>query len=164
MRRIIVFLLSITIFAACGTGNEGEGGEDNRTVIQELGDDISQRVATNYLVFEGEIPCIDCDRIEVELWLEKDSAQQTSEYWIKTIHRGTHTGDIEEEVEGVYTRQVGYRDDPSAIVYQLNPGTNEPRYFLLNEQEGTLSVLGPDRREMEAEDDQYDYNLQLRRN
>ena len=162
MRRIIVFLLSITIFAACGSGSEGD---DNGNVIQELGDDISGRVATNYLVFEGEIPCIDCDRIEVELWLEKDSVQETSEYWIRTVHRGTHTGDIVDEVEGVYTKQVGYRDDPSATVYQLNPGTNEPRYFLLNEREGTLSVLGPDRRQMEVDDDErYDYNLQLRRN
>lgn len=161
MRRIIVFLLSIIIFASCGTGSEGE---DNRNVIQELGDNIRARVVTNYLVFEGEIPCIDCDKIEVELWLEKDSVRETSDYWIKTTHRGTHTGDIVDEVEGVYTKLVGYGDDPTATVYQLNPGTNEPRYFLLNERDGTLSVLGPDRREMEADDDKYDYNLQLRRN
>jgi len=160
MRRLIVFLLSLTIFASCGTGGEGEGN-----VLQEIGEDISGRVATNYLVFEGEIPCVDCEKIEVELWLEKDSVQETSEYWIRTVHRETHTGDIVDEVEGVYTKLVGYRDDPTATVYQLNPGTNEPRYFLLNEQEGTLSVLGPDRRMMETDDDErYDYHLRLRRN
>ncbi|KEO74537.1 copper resistance protein NlpE N-terminal domain-containing protein [Anditalea andensis] len=160
MKSTIVFLLSILIFTACGNQGEGEGN-----VIQEVGQDISSRVANEYLVFEGEIPCVDCDRIEVELWLEKDSVQETSEYWIRTVHRGTHTGDIEDEVEGVYTKLVGYREDPTATVYQLNPGTNEPRYFLLNENEGTLSMLGPDRRMMEEDDDErYDYNLRLKRN
>lgn len=159
MRRVIIFLLSITIFAACGPGETGE----DRNVFQEVGETTRERVATQYLVFEGEIPCVDCDKIDVELWLEKDSVEATSEYWIRTVHRNTHTGDIADEVEGIYTRLTGYRDNPTATVYQLNPGTNEPRYFLLNE-DGSLSVLGPDRRLLlPDEDDQYDYNLQLRR-
>lgn len=159
MKRLTVLLLSIIIFAACGSG---ETSEDSN-VFQEVGETTRDRLAVDYFVFEGEIPCIDCDKIDVELWLEKDSVQETSEYWIRTVHRNTHTGDITDEVEGIYTKLVGYRDNPTATVYQLNPGTNEPRYFLLNE-DGTLSVLGPDRRLLSPEDDErYDYNLQIKR-
>ena len=159
MKREIVFILSLIIYASCGPN--GERGGDN--VFREVVETTQDRLRVNYLVFEGEIPCIDCDKIDVELWLEKDSVEVTSDYWIRTVHRNTAQGDVKLEVDGVYTKLRGYRDDPTATVYQLNPGTDNPRYFLLKD-DGTLRVLGMDMQKlMEDDPDGYSYDLQLRR-
>jgi len=155
MIRIVLFLLTISVFAACGPREE-------RSADEGVVGPIEERVAVHWLVFGGEIPCIDCDKIEVELWLEKDSVKETSDYRIVTIHRNTAQGDIKEELTGIYAKLAGYRGDPTATVYQLNPGGNNPRYFWLKE-DGNLRVLGQDREKLVEDDpeEEYDYDLQL---
>ncbi|WP_143961650.1 copper resistance protein NlpE N-terminal domain-containing protein [Litoribacter populi] len=160
MYRLSIALFSIILLASCGNG---ENREDNGG-LQEIAEPIQERTTEQWLIFEGEIPCIDCDKIEVTLWLEKDSIQETNDYRIRTVHRNTAQGDIEEELEGIYARLTGYRGDAEAVVYQLNPGTENPRYFWLQEN-GELRVLGADREKLVEDDEEtgLTYDLQLRR-
>jgi hypothetical protein len=149
MSRIVLILITLTIFASCGPTEDGRGLEPA----------LDRVATTRYLVFEGEIPCIDCDQIDVKLWLEKDSVAETSDYKIRTIHRNTAQGDIHNEMSGVYARLRGHQTDPQASIFQLNPGTDNPRYFLLKE-DGRLRVLGPNLERLVEDEGDLDYDLE----
>jgi hypothetical protein len=76
---------------------------------------------------------------------------------------GAHRGaGIKEEVEGNYTIISGYDRDRDATLFQLNPGTNEPRYFVLNDDR-SITMLGEDMQPLdEGLEGDLDYNLELK--
>jgi hypothetical protein len=157
MKRWILFMMAIGSFVAC----EPRENTASAPEIQQGGGTIPSDFSREYRVFRGELPCDTCDKIDFELRLEVDSVSQTPTYYMRTVHRNTDNGDVEMEAEGLYTIIAGYVGNPTATVYQLNPGTNEPRYFLL-QNDSTLRVLGSSLQENASPSDgEYSYDLKL---
>lgn len=158
MKKSVLFILSVILYA-CGPSENRE----TTTAVEEVVENLEERiVSSEWLVYKGEIPCIDCDEIQVELWLENDPHEATPDYRLVMNYINTHAGDTEEEVEGNYTIIPGYEGDRDATLYQLNPGTNEPRYFILNDDQ-SITMLGEDMQPLdEGIEQDLDYRLELK--
>ena len=69
-------------------------------------------------VFEGRVPCTDCERVKVRLTLFQDAAtREPTTYVLELIHVGL--GDERQTTEGPWTITHGTATDDEAIVYGL---------------------------------------------
>jgi hypothetical protein len=158
MKKTVLIIIAGWLYA-CGPSENRE----TTTAVEEVLENLEERVTgSEWVVYEGDIPCIDCDEIQVELWLENDSSAVTPDYRLVMNYINTPVGDTEEEVEGNYTIISGYDRDRDATLFQLNPGTNEPRYFVLNDDR-SITMLGEDMQPLdEGLEGDLDYNLELK--
>ncbi len=160
MKKLMLFAGALAFAFACEQG-ERKGSEVIEEV-EETVEDLRSDITPDWVVYEGNIPCLDCDYISVELWLEHDENEVTPDYRLVMEYNNTPAGDTEEEVEGNYTIISGHERDRDATLYQLNPGTNEPRYFVLNDDR-SITMLGESMQELdEGVDNDYNYTLELR--
>jgi len=56
-------------------------------------------------------------------------------------YKDTHVGNTSETLEGNYKVIAGYGKDLNATLFQVNPGTGQPRYFLENDDQ-SITMLG----------------------
>lgn len=160
MKKSMLFAGALALAFACGPA-EKEGSEILEEV-EETVEDVRSSITPEWVVYQGSIPCLDCDYISMELWLEHDETEVTPDYRLVMEYKNTPAGDTEEEVEGNYTIIAGHGQDRDATLYQLNPGTNEPRYFVLND-DNTITMLGENMQPLDEEvDNDYNYTLQLK--
>ena len=68
-------------------------------------------------VFEGRVPCTDCERVKVRLTLSADDAAPT-DYVLELIHVGQ--GDERQVSEGSWRIESGAAADPDATTYVLD--------------------------------------------
>lgn len=159
MKKLMFLLVTAGFVFACGPADR----EESTTTVEEVVDHLEDRLTSDWIIYKGEVPCVDCDAIEMELWLEVDRTLTTPDYRLNLNYKNTPVGDTKEEVEGIYTIISGYGQDREAVVYQLNPGSNEPRYFLLNEEDKSLTMLGDDMQLLDEEDEKgLNYTLELK--
>jgi copper homeostasis protein (lipoprotein) len=96
-------------------------------------------------VYEGVLPCADCQGIRTELTLFDDD----SSYKLVETYLGTPDGDRTVESDGTWTLQRP-RKDPEATIYQLHPGKpGEARSFLIVD-ERQIRQLDREGREIES--------------
>ncbi|MCC5935655.1 MAG: copper resistance protein NlpE N-terminal domain-containing protein [Lunatimonas sp.] len=146
MKRIVFVIGIVGILYSCGNS------ERSGNALERAEEAVVEKIAPKWVVYEGTVPCIDCEAIHMELWLERDETEVTPDYRMIMNYENTPVGDKEEEVTGNYTIVSGYAQDRDAVVYQLNPGTNEPRHFVLNEDR-SITMLGENMQRLEEEDD-----------
>jgi hypothetical protein len=81
-----------------------------------------------YGVFEGRIPCVDCERVKVRLTLSTDDAAPT-DYVLELIHVGQ--GDARQVSEGSWRIESGAAADSDAATYVLDEHAPEGyRHYL----------------------------------
>lgn len=148
----------LSLLCACG----GAGNQDNTNIIQDIDRAIGEKIAPDWVIYEGSVPCIDCEAIHMELWLEQNEAPGSSlDYRLVVNYVNTPVGDTEEEINGKYTVISGHNQDMDAVLYQLNPGTDAPRYFVVNDDE-SITMLGENMQPLESEAEELDYRLELK--
>ncbi|HRN56045.1 MAG TPA: copper resistance protein NlpE [Agriterribacter sp.] len=83
-------------------------------------------------VFEGILPCADCEGIRMELTLYQDLANaDNNSYILKETYLGVNTGDTTFTSNGKWDIVKGIKADSEAAVYFLNyDRPDEPKYFL----------------------------------
>lgn len=154
MKRIVFVIGVVGMLYSCGNS------EQSGNSLERVEEAVVNKLTPEWVVYEGTVPCIDCEAIYVELWLERDETAVTPDYRMVMNYENTAVGDKEEELTGNYTIVSGYAQDRDAVVYQLNPGTNEPRHFVLNEDR-SITMLGENMQRLEEEDD-HSYRLELK--
>jgi len=84
-------------------------------------------------IYEGILPCADCQGIRTKLTLFDEDFT----YRLEETYLGTPDGDRTAESAGTWTTLQGTGEDPTATIYRLNPGKpEEVRSFLVvNEAE-----------------------------
>ena len=77
--------------------------------------------------FAGVLPCADCEAIHADLTLYRGP----EEYLLVETYFSTPDGDRPFRKRGPWTTARGTAADPSATLYQLDPGRDDARSFLL---------------------------------
>lgn len=156
MKRIILTIGVLGLLYSCGPSDNRESVNP----ISEISENLAERITPDWTVYEGKIPCIDCEAIHMQLWLESDDTEVTPDYRLVMNYENTPVGDTSEEVEGNYTVIAGHGVDRDVKLIQLNPGTNEPRYFVENEDQ-SITMLGEQMQPLE-EEEELNYRLEIK--
>lgn len=94
-------------------------------------------------VFEGNIPCADCERIKMRLTLYQDpTTLGAAGYTLDQVYVGRIDTPISEQGTWDYLR--GNDQDPNATIYGLNLDKPEPeRMYFLKVGETAVQMLDP---------------------
>jgi hypothetical protein len=118
MKSILIIILFITLF---GTGFYSTESSCTKTSTN------TEFISSDSLlgVYEGKIPCPDCERTKVRLTLYTNKNNSPTEYKLERIYVGK--GDDRTTTTGSWTISQGISSNPSATVYQLD--SNSPSEF-----------------------------------
>jgi hypothetical protein len=157
MKKVILTIGILGFLYGCGPAEKRDS--DRTNPINEMSDNLLDRVTPDWTEYEGKFPCVDCEAIHVRLRLEKADTETTPDYQMVLEYKNTSVGDTREEVEGNYTIIAGHGEDRNATLIQLNPGTAEPRYFVENEDQ-SITMLGESMQPLD-EADELNYRLEI---
>lgn len=94
-------------------------------------------------VFEGRIPCADCEKTKVALVLyESATTKRPSTYWLARV--GVGRTDERIVTQGAWTARRGAKDYPDAVVYELDASAPEDLRLYLRVSENVLLPLDRD--------------------
>lgn len=160
MKRLILVVGMTGILYGCGTADKRHAEGTNP--IEAISDNLVDRVTPDWKIYHGTFPCVDCEAIHVELRMEKADTEATPDYQMVMHYKDTPVGNTSETLEGNYTVIPGYGKDLNATLFQLNPGTGQPRYFLENNDQ-SITMLGDDLQLLDEEGD-LNYRLHVNEN
>jgi len=110
---------------------------------------ILEADASDWLVYEGTIPCADCEGIKMRLKLENKAGQDDKAYELTETYIGTKEGDRNYQSRGIYQITYGHGNDPSAILITLVDKNNAQRIFMQEESEN-LTLLDKEGNRMKS--------------
>jgi copper homeostasis protein (lipoprotein) len=96
--------------------------------------------------YKGTMLCADCSGLDTVLRLyAKGKFDTTYAFYVRTqTYRGAPHGDVTFSDRGEWTVLRGDAADPDATVYQLNPDSEHPDAFLVQEKGAALKELDRD--------------------
>jgi len=169
MRKFqIICLLSIFIGLSCDPPREVITTSDTETTVQadeepavndplvidqpgaEPDEVILEADASEWLIYEGTIPCADCQGIKMRLKLENRSGADDKTYELNETYMGTKEGDRNFQSRGIYQITYGHGNDPSAILITLVDKNNAQRVFMQEESED-LTLLDKEGKRIKSE-------------
>lgn len=137
MKRILLPLLLIAIYIGCNSDAQkpvDNTGIDSALAAKNKGRELDSAKPVLIGVYEGVIPCADCDGIKTELSLFQDAANsENNTYTLKEtyINSKAKTGDTTFSSTGKWDILRGIKGDQNATVYFLNyDEPDESRYYL----------------------------------
>ncbi|MCO5240253.1 MAG: copper resistance protein NlpE [Chitinophagaceae bacterium] len=155
MKRILLPACVILLFVACNSSTEASSDP-------EIGIDPVSEVKTGMTgepdagssllsVFEGVLPCADCEGIRMELTLYQDIANaDNNNYILKETYLGVNTADTVFTSKGSWGIIKGIKTDKEASVFVLNyDSPDESRYFL-KENDSTIVMLDQDQNKINS--------------
>lgn len=93
-------------------------------------------------VFEGVLPCADCEGIKTELTLYQDVANaDNNNYILKETYMGINTGDTTFTSKGKWDIVKGMKTDKDASVFFLNYDSPDELKYFLKEDDATIVML-----------------------
>jgi len=101
---------------------------------------ILEADASEWLVYEGTIPCTDCEGIRMSLKLENRSGADDKTYELTETYLGTKDGNRNFRSRGIYQITYGHEGDPAAILINLVDKDNSQRTFQQEDSEN-LTLL-----------------------
>lgn len=101
---------------------------------------ILEADASEWLIYEGTIPCADCQGIKMRLKLENRAGADDKTYELNETYIGTKEGDRNYQSRGMYQITYGHDNDPSAILITLVDKNNTQR-VLMQEESENLTLL-----------------------
>lgn len=116
---------------------------------------ILEADASEWLIYEGTIPCADCQGIQMRLKLENISGSDDKSYELTETYIGTKDGDRIYQSRGIYQITYGHEKDPSAILITLVDKNNDQR-VLIQENAEKLTLLNTESQKINS---QQNYSL-----
>lgn len=138
---LAIILTVIAIFVGFSLYNNNKASISQPTPTPEIAQVLTETYA-------GKLPCADCEGIEEELTLTKNSANATTGTFIL---KDTYLGKSIEPISstGKFEIQTGTPNDPDAKVLALNPDNqDEVSYFLM--ADNTLKMLDKEKKEIDS--------------
>ncbi|MDP4240723.1 MAG: copper resistance protein NlpE [Bacteroidota bacterium] len=143
-----IFILALT---ACSGGLNNKNSASNDQIKLFGGSSVS--------VYEGTLPCSDCQGIKTTLTLYQNKAKKQNTYKLQEIYIGQND-DKAFETDGTWVAVKGTKEDPNAIVYQLSVQNEDPEdsdvinYLVVDKN--TIKLLDE---EMNQYESKANYNL-----
>lgn len=102
-------------------------------------------------VFEGVLPCADCEGIKTELTLYQDVANaDNNNYILKETYMGINTGDTTFTSKGKWDIVKGMKTDKDASVFFLNYDRPDELKYFLKEDDATIVMLDKDQNKINS--------------
>src|SRR5262245_35791656 len=131
VRKSVLILLMSALLAAC----QGRVAPPVTSASDQVAPPVS--VKKILAVYEGVLPCADCQGIRTELtFFEEDSTYKLMETYL-----GTTEGERTVESDGKWILRRPLRRDPEATVYQLDPDKPDKARSFLVVAEGQIRQL-----------------------
>ena len=103
--------------------------------------------ASEWIIYEGTIPCADCQGILMRLKLQNKPGQDDNSYELSETYQGTKDGNRVYQSRGSYQISYGYANDPSVILITLQGLDNVKRVFY-QENSQALTLLDKEGRKI----------------
>ncbi|MFT3705895.1 MAG: copper resistance protein NlpE [Agriterribacter sp.] len=149
MRKILLLFLIVTVYIGC-TSNASDKVVDNAGIDSALaaknkaGREMDSAKPVLIGVFQGVIPCADCEGIRTELTLYQDAANSENNTYTLTetyLNTKNKTGDTTFSSTGKWDILRGIKGDATATVYFLNYDEPEEARYFLKKSETTITLL-----------------------
>ncbi len=155
MKKILLPACVIVLFIACTSRPAATPSSlpdiDSALAIktQVPGEPDATRMLVG--VFEGVLPCADCEGIRTELTLYQDVANaDNNNYILKETYLGVNTGDTTFTSKGRWDIVKGIKTDKDASVFFLNyDRPDEPKYFL-KQDDSTIVMLDKEQNKIDS--------------
>lgn len=120
---ITVFMVIIFLILGIWFTQQPWKVEEKVRVMHPSITNTSQRLSE--VIYTGDLPCADCEGIDVILTLQKDGI-----YSMSSTYRGR---DIAPYIErGMWAVRKGMSTDPQATIYELRSETGENQYYVVD--------------------------------
>ena len=116
MKNFICFIFILAL-AACSGNTKNRNASLNNQVILSGNNSV--------IVFEGILPCADCEGVKTTLSLFQNNLKKQYTYSLQEIYIG-QGNDKTFETTGKWIALKGTQQDPNAIVYQLAFQNDDP--------------------------------------
>ncbi|MFH7018455.1 copper resistance protein NlpE [Flavobacterium sp. FlaQc-47] len=142
MKKLILMLIFACVLLSCNSKNKEETGQiSSPETDNENTEDALDKVS----VYEGLLPCADCEGIETVLKIyQGDGTMETHKFELITIYKKKQP-EKKRVQKGNYNLERGLGNDPDGTIYVLNydkpeadqifygySATNPDKIFLLN--------------------------------
>lgn len=165
MKKSLYLCLVLLIHFSCGTTSEEVVSSEDIPAVENIPEEpivrpipgaqrdeiILEADASEWLVYEGEIPCSDCQAIVMRLKLENKTGQDDKSFELTETHRGTKDGNRTYQSRGIYHISFGYEYDPSTVLITLQGKDNVQRIFLQEDSED-LTLLNKDGKRVKTDE------------
>jgi copper homeostasis protein (lipoprotein) len=131
MRNLLNFIFIIALTACSGNIKNKNGSSNNQV---QLSDNNS------VTVYEGMLPCADCNGIKTTLTLFQNKSKNQYTYSLHEVYLNQNN-DKTFDSYGKWIALKGTQEDPKAIVYQLSIQNEDPEdadvinYLVVNKNE-----------------------------
>ena len=139
---IFIFILALT---ACSANIKNNNASSNNQI--QLPDNNSTTV------FEGTLPCADCNGIQTTLTLYQNKSKNQYTYRLHEVYLGQNN-DKTFDTYGKWIALKGTQEDPKAIVYQLSIQNEDPEdsdvvnYLVINKN--SIKLIDDEMNEFES--------------
>lgn len=149
---LIIFLLFPLGFSCDPPADETTANKVPEYADEEIADNVIDQPAADpnevileadaaeWLIYEGTVPCADCQGIQMRLKLENKSGADDKAYELTETYLGTKDGNRSYQSRGVYQITFGHENDPAAILITLVDKNNDLR-VLIQEESENLTLL-----------------------
>jgi len=150
MRNLTFFIFIILLTACSGNSNNKNASANNQIHLPD---------SNSVLVFEGTLPCADCNGIKTTLTLYHNKIKNQTTYKLREVYL-YQNNDKTFDTYGNWNALKGTQQDPNAIVYQLAVQNEDPEdpdvinYLVVDKR--TLMLIDDEMKEFETK---ANYNL-----
>ena len=113
----IIYIFFILVFTACS------GNLKNKN--SSSGNQVQLPENNSVTVYEGVLPCADCNGIQTTLTLYQNKLKNQYSYKLHEVYLGQNN-DKTFDTYGKWIALKGTQEDPTAIVYQLSVQNEDP--------------------------------------
>ena len=146
MKTFTFFIITLMLTACSGSLNNKNTISNNQFQM------LNNKSVT---VFEGILPCADCNGIKTTLTLYQNKSTNLNTYKLHEIYLGQNSSKTF-DTYGKWMALKGTQEDPTAVVYQLSVQNEDPEdpdvinYLLVNNN--TLKMIDDEMNAFESKD------------
>lgn len=150
MKKIVLLLVVACQLMSCNSKKEDETIQN---ASEALENESTENVLGEVMVYEGLLPCADCEGIETVLKIyQGDGTIEAHTFELTSIYKGKQP---EEKVviEGNYNLERGLEKDPDGTIYVLNydrPEADQIFYGYLSSNPDNLFLLNTKREKIKS--------------
>ena len=116
MKNIIWFIFIFVLAGCSGNTKDKNSSLTNRTLLSDN---------NSIVIYEGTLPCADCEGIKTKLTLYQNKSKNQYTYKLQEVYLG-QGNDKTFETYGKWNALKGTQQDPNAIVFQLSVQNDDP--------------------------------------
>jgi copper homeostasis protein (lipoprotein) len=114
MKKTFMILAAVVMLVSCNSKNKQEEDKGARA-IDTISEAVEEDSVSVVSVFEGTLPCADCDGIETVLKIDS----KNNKFELSSIYKGK-TPEKEFTEKGNFNTERGLEDDADGTIYILN--------------------------------------------